>query len=228
MNNEIEKNMVILHIDNYNVSQKEEEFFDGFILCNFEYDEVTMSDIYEEDVIPQPQYKNIEHIELNKLNAIMSSSTLLIESILKEEDTSMINENERIHYEPVETIMSDFQEQEEDHHEDNEDNQGEMEPMTSSTSSVDTEEEQELENQIIYYKTTIETFEGEIKSYEKMLSGLIYKNISLYKYKFIFVNNNNMYNLITRKIEELQLSKKKYEKTLEDILKLQLNDKTNY
>jgi hypothetical protein len=222
MNNEIDKNMVILHIENYVISQKEEEdFYDGFILCNFEEDDVIMRDIYEEvndvGVALLPPYTNVENIEQNKPNAIMSSSTRFIDCVFKEEDTK-ICETQQTCVEILDETEYKFQEQEVK-------DMG-IETMTSSssTSSLDTEEEEELENQLMYYKTSIEKFECEIKLYEKMLSGLIYKNTSLYKYKFIFVNNNT-YTSIIRKIESLTLNKKMYEKTLEDILKLQRNDK---
>ena len=219
MNNEIDKNMVILHIENCGVSQKEEDdFYDGFVLCNFEYEDVSMCDIYEQVnhvVDLSPKYTNVENIEVNESNAIMSSSTLFIDCVFKEEDTT-ITETRPPYVEVLDDTDREFQEEEV--------KETEMETMTSSTSSLDTEEEEELENQLMYYKTSIENFECEIKLYEKMLSGLIYKNISLYKYKFIFVNNNT-YTSITRKIETLTLNKKIYEKTLEDILKLQCNDK---
>ena len=220
MNTEIDKNMVILHVENYLVSQKEDDFYDGFILCNFEYDDrVIMTDIYEEanDLIARlPQYTNVENIEVNEPNTIMSSSTLFIDGVLKE-DTN-ICETQQTRVEILDEIEHPFQEQEV--------NDTGMETMTtsSSTSSLDTEEEEELENQLMYYKTLVEKSEREIKLYEKMLSGLIYKNTSLYKYRFIFVNNNT-YTSIIRKIETLTLNKKMYEKTLEDILKLQRNDK---
>jgi hypothetical protein len=223
MNHEIDKNMVILHIENYVISQKEEEdeFYDGFILCNFEEDHVIMCDIYEEvnDVVALlPSYTNVENIEQNKPNAIMSSSTRFIDCVFKEEDTKICETQQQTCVEILDETENAFQEQEV--------KEIGMETMTSSssTSSLDTEEEEELENQLMYYKTSIEKFECEIKLYEKMLSGLIYKNTSLYKYKFIFVNNNT-YTSIIRKIETLTLNKKMYEKTLEDILKLQRNDK---
>ena len=222
MNNDIDKNMVILHIENYVVCQKEDDLYDGFILCNFEYDDVITNDLYEElddiDVLIH-QYTNVEKIEKNgPTAAIMSSSTLFIDGVFKEEDTT-INETQEKCLEVSYETEQEFQEEQVD--------TSEIEPMTSSTSSVDTDEEQELENQLIYYKTSIQQFECDIQLYEKMLSGLIYKNISFYKYKFILVNNNNTYTSITRKIEALKISKKIYEKTLEDILKLQFNDKNS-
>jgi hypothetical protein len=221
MNHEIDKNMVILRIENCNVSQKEEEddFYDGFILCNFEDEDVIMCDIYEEvnDMVHLlPEYTNVSKIEENKPTAIMYSSTRFIDC----EDAPKICETQQPCVEIVDETEEMFQEQEVK--EDTEDPG--MEPMTSSTtSSIDTDEEEELENQLMYYKTSIERFECEIKLYEKMLSGLIYKNTSLYKYRFIFVNNNT-YTSIIRKIETLRLNKKMYEKTLEDILNLQRND----
>jgi hypothetical protein len=229
MDNEIDKNMVILHIENCGVSQKEEDdFYDGFILCNFEYEDVTMSDIYEEvnDTVDLlPQYTNVENIEVNEPNAIMSSSTFFIECVFKEEEDTTITETRPPYVELIDDMDREFQEEEDE--EEVKESETEMETMTSSTSSLDTEEEEELENQLMYYKTSIENFECEIKLYEKMLSGLIYKNISLYKYRFIFVNNNNMYTSIIHKIDVLKLNKKKYEKTLEDILKLQFNIRDN-
>lgn len=225
MKNEIDKNMVILHIENYVISQKEDDEFyddDGFILCcNFEDDNVIMCDIYEEvnEVVALlPPYTNVDNIEPNKPNAIMSSSTRFIDCVFKEEDTN-ICETPQTCVEILDETEHAFQ-----HQEQQVNNTG-METMTtsSSTSSLDTEEEEELENQLMYYKTSIENLECEIKLYEKMLSGLIYKNTSLYKYRFIFVNNNT-YTSIIRKIETLTLNKKMYEKTLEDILNLQRND----
>lgn len=221
MNNDIEKSMVILHMENYVVCQKEEQLYDGFILCNFDLDDdaVIINELYEDfnegDVL-MPQYTNVE-MKLNKPTAIMSSSTLVIDGVFKEEDTT-INET---HETPLEVLCeTETNFQEEPQYDDTE-----PEVMTSSTSSLDSEEEHELENQLIYYNKSIKQFDDDIQLYEKMLSGLIYKNINLYKYKFGVVNNTATYNSISRKIQHLKTSKKNYEKTLEDILKLQRNDK---
>ena len=135
MNNDIEKNMVILHIDNYVISQKEDDFFDGFILCNFEYDEVIIrDDVYE---------------DFNDVDILIPSSSFPSINVcdVKPQETAVL---------PQEWTESTFLSEE---GEEEKDKEAEVLPetMTSSTSSLDTEEEQELETQLMYYKTSIES-----------------------------------------------------------------------